>query len=178
MSFVPKGGFAKTAHVPIIEEIAKGMKAAGFNESYLELGIAKGACFNRVAPYFKRSVAVDINDKSRIVNNCSYSFQGTTDEYFNICDEKFDLIFIDANHRIENVKKDFNNSLQCLKPRGIIILHDTYPPTKEFNKHCFNAWRIQYVLSGKSTSGIQFVNLPFYYGLTIVKFHIVEDWWE
>jgi cyclopropane fatty-acyl-phospholipid synthase-like methyltransferase len=171
--------FSKTSHIQIIEEIAKGVQAAGFNQSYLELGIAKGACFNRVAPYFKRSVAVDINDKSRIVNNCSYSFQGTTDDYFKVCDEKFDLIFIDANHHYKFVETDFVNSTKHLKNDGIIILHDTFPPSKEYLQHCHDAWRIQeYIKEYNGGLGeYQYINLPFYYGLTLVKRHKIKSFW-
>ncbi len=171
--------YSKTDHIKIIEEIAKGMKAAGMNGAYLELGIAKARCFNRVAPYFDRSVAVDKTIKSFYhISDAEFQFsfwEDTTDGYFKKHNELFDLIFIDANHDYNNVEKDFCNSLKVLKEDGIIILHDTFPPDEEAVPHCKNAWVIQEFL--KNDKDIQFINLPFYYGLTLVKRHTVNDWW-
>jgi hypothetical protein len=181
--------FSKTAHIQIIEEIAKGMKAAGMNGAYLELGIAKAHCINRVGTHFKNVVAVDINKESLDqVSCCSsivpllFSYEGTTDDFFESYDGmKFDLIFIDANHDYKNVNKDFYNSLKVLKEEGIIILHDTFAPDKESASHCKDAWKIQHYLVVNNVtcvSNLQFINLPFYYGLTLVKRHTTKDWWQ
>lgn len=39
-------------------------------------------------------------------------------------DEKFDLIFIDGNHKYEATKIDYNNSLKLLNPGGFIAFHN------------------------------------------------------
>ena len=164
--------FSKTAHVPIIKEIAKGMEAAGMNGAYLELGIAKGHCFNSIAPHFKIVHAVDINlecyDKVCQVmrKKGSYFHEGTTDDYFEKGNkgQKFNLVFIDANHDFEYVRKDFVNSWNALKDNGIIILHDTYPPNKEYLDHCKDAYKIN-----DFVTWADMVTLPFYFGLTIVR---------
>ena len=44
---------------------------------------------------------------------------------------KYDIIFIDASHNKEAVKKDFLNSVACLNEWGFIILHDIAPATKK-----------------------------------------------
>ena len=36
----------------------------------------------------------------------------------------YDLIFIDANHSYEYVKKDFENYIKLLNPGGVVALHD------------------------------------------------------
>lgn len=41
----------------------------------------------------------------------------------------YDLIFIDANHDYDFVKKDLENSKQLVSKNGIIALHDVYAPT-------------------------------------------------
>jgi len=171
--------YSKTAHIPIIEEIAKGIKAAGNNQRYLELGIAKARCFNRIAPYFEKSYAVDVNFEALLnvsVKTLCVMKCVNTDVFFeqprNI---KFNLIFIDANHAIKNVVADTCHALSVIADEGIIILHDTYAPDEESAPHCKDAWRIQEYL--KSDDSLQYINLPFYYGLTIVKKHVKRKWW-
>jgi hypothetical protein len=41
----------------------------------------------------------------------------------------YDLIFIDANHDYDFVKKDFENSLQMISSHGVIALHDVCAPS-------------------------------------------------
>lgn len=38
--------------------------------------------------------------------------------------ESIDLFFIDASHSYANCKNDFRTALKCIKPDGVIILHD------------------------------------------------------
>ena len=163
--------FSKTAHIPVIEEIAKGLKAAGMNQRYLELGIAKAKCFNVVAPHFNHYVAVDCNQKAfDFINiNRKTQFVGTTDSFFDqflSVYNDFNLIFIDASHKFEQVQKDFDNSWSVLAQNGIICIHDTHSPSKEWNKHCEDAWLIQPYLK---SLGVEYVTLPFYFGITIIR---------
>ena len=46
-----------------------------------------------------------------------------TDYFFENNIEKFDVIFIDADHSYDGVLKDYENSLKCMDS-GYIILHD------------------------------------------------------
>ena len=47
----------------------------------------------------------------------------------------YDLIFIDANHTYEYVKKDFENYIKLLNPGGVVALHDIdCPDFPEINK--------------------------------------------
>jgi len=55
----------------------------------------------------------------------------TSDDFFATNKKKFDLIFIDGDHRIEQVKKDLKNALAHLSKRGIVVLHDCLPVDKE-----------------------------------------------
>ena len=55
----------------------------------------------------------------------------TSDSYFAALDpdEKFDLVFIDGDHRYDFVKKDFENAIKHID-RGYIVMDDYHLPTK------------------------------------------------
>ena len=55
------------------------------------------------------------------------TFTMTSDEFFELTDDKFDTIFIDGLHHVEQVYKDIVNSLSALKDGGTIICHDMNP---------------------------------------------------
>lgn len=52
----------------------------------------------------------------------------STDNFFAINKNKYDIIFIDANHTEPYLSRDIKNSLKILNTNGIIILHDVNPP--------------------------------------------------
>jgi hypothetical protein len=92
-------------------------------KSYLELGISVGECWKEIE--FENKIGIDnwvqIED-NRII-------QSTTDDYFNSLQDsdRFDLVFIDADHEKNQVFKDFCNSYNHLSDNGIILLHDINP---------------------------------------------------
>ena len=51
----------------------------------------------------------------------------TSDEFFLRNNKKFDCIFIDGLHEYTQVKKDIINSVSCLNPNGVILVHDCLP---------------------------------------------------
>tara|TARA_B100000886_G_scaffold289655_1_gene214822 strand:+ start:442 stop:792 length:351 start_codon:yes stop_codon:yes gene_type:complete len=48
----------------------------------------------------------------------------TSDDFFRINKNKFDVIFIDGLHEYQQVVNDIENSLGCLNENGVILLHD------------------------------------------------------
>jgi hypothetical protein len=92
---------------------------------YLELGLYEGETFNLISEIVPNCVGVDVNLKTFQKKGIVY--QQTTDSFFENNKIMFDMIFIDADHSFEQVKKDFENSIKILNPLGIIILHDTDP---------------------------------------------------
>ena len=55
------------------------------------------------------------------------TFLGTSDEFFNQNNEKFDVIFIDGLHHYDQCQADAINSLKCLNKNGFIFFHDFIP---------------------------------------------------
>lgn len=94
-------------------------------QNFLELGLADGVNHKSMLKVVPNCVGVDI--ARRFQGDIPRFYQMTTDEFFEQNTEKFDIIFIDAWHRFDQVKIDFENSLKCLEERGIIFFHDTDP---------------------------------------------------
>ncbi len=51
----------------------------------------------------------------------------TSDEFFKNNKKNFDIIFLDGLHTYEQTIKDIDNSLNYLKEKGVIIIHDCLP---------------------------------------------------
>lgn len=136
-------------------------------QSYLELGVEYSSTIEQIKNLVKRCVGVDIVD---IPNKENIGFYlSTTDDFFDINTEKFDIIFIDANHRFEQVKKDFDNSLKILNKYGIIMLHDTDPIVQELTQdiYCSDSYKIIDYISNNTELNI--ITLPIQEtGLTLV----------
>jgi len=85
---------------------------------YLEIGVGnKSANFNKIKTFFKDAVDP--------VNPCNYLM--TSDKFFENNNLKYDVIFIDGDHKANQVIKDIENSLKSLNENGIILLHDCNP---------------------------------------------------
>jgi len=87
---------------------------------YLEIGLQNAdQNFNHIKAEVKTSV-----DPAPSANatHCM-----TSDVFFQLKNNEYDLIFIDGLHTAEQVKKDFQNALKILSPNGFIVLHDCNP---------------------------------------------------
>lgn len=111
---------------------------------YLELGVYDGQNINEISQFVPNCVGVDT--KIHSIKNPKFTFhQETTDEFFSYNTTFFDLIFIDACHDFENVKKDFDNSIERLRPNGVILIHDTCPVSEKDKEsgYCSDAYKIK-----------------------------------
>ena len=91
------------------------------DHAYLEIGVENGYTFNNV--HFLNKIGVDPDPKFSNKN----IYICTSDEYFEKCINRFDVIFIDGMHLAENVLRDFNNSIQFLNENGSILIDDIIP---------------------------------------------------
>jgi len=130
-----------------------------YDKSYLELGVGNGKNFHAVN--CNRKVGVDINGNG--------TFTGTTDEFFESVDkdEKWDYVFIDANHDIDFVVRDFNNSIKYCS--GWILIHDVLPPSRKYiARHlCSDSFKLLNHFWKTSAFDIFVVDVR--YGLVFVK---------
>lgn len=89
--------------------------------SYLEIGCDRNRTFDAVAAPHKVGVDCRRGGTLRI----------TSDEFFRINRERFDLVFVDGLHLHEQVIRDVENSLACLNPDGCVVIHDCLPKRRE-----------------------------------------------
>lgn len=175
-----KTPFGKNDHVKIIKAIAVGLYDAGVLERYLELGIRKGPCFNEVAPLAKEAYAVDIDDCYKYIkgNKNLIWYRGTTVEFLESHDrnKKFDLVFIDADHKHESSLRDFELVFPLVNDNGLILLHDTYPTCEELisSHYCADTYKTADYIRKNYTpyhpdSQCEIVTLPFYFGVSVVR---------
>lgn len=95
-------------------------------EHYLEIGYGNGANFDKIE--CKGKLATDPNLKNPTKNLVNLS----SDEYFAIVANDYDVVFIDGLHHADQVRKDIINAMKC--NAKAIILHDTIPHSKEIQE--------------------------------------------
>lgn len=126
----------------------------------LQIGTSSGTTVFHMAPILRKIggklVTVDI-DKSPgggtyddpIVRNSKFQTALTksgyedvvevhrngSDVFFEQNKDKFDVIFIDGDHRYEQAKRDFDNSVLCMVHNGTIFLHDIMDRTQKQPRH-------------------------------------------
>ena len=129
------------------------------DRTYLELGVGDAVNFGRINCISKMSV--DINGRGL--------YHGTTDAFFAALPvgEKWDFIFIDANHDYEFVLNDFNHAvLHC---NHWILIHDMIPPSKRFTaqRFCSDSYRLLYFLLTQTAFDVYCLNEDM--GLTFIR---------
>jgi len=91
-------------------------------KSYLEIGIQFCVNWNQIECVKKTGIEPQHNTgDARVV-------KASSDQFFSINQEKFDIVFIDGDHHEDTVYRDIKNSLASLENGGTIVLHDSYPP--------------------------------------------------
>ena len=89
--------------------------------SYLEIGCFADEIFNKIK--IQQKVGVDPVSGGTI--------RKTSDDFFKSNSDKFDCIFIDGLHVMEQTDRDIPNALKHLNEGGIIMMHDCNPPTEK-----------------------------------------------
>ena len=116
--------------------------------TYLEIGVERGV--NLKAININYAIGVDPDPDVHFY----YRYPGcsieTSDEFFERCNMKFDIIFIDGLHHADQVYRDIYNSLRFLNEGGTIVCHDMLPTDKKMQDvpreqsiwtgDCWKAW--------------------------------------
>jgi Methyltransferase domain len=110
--------------------------------NYLEIGVKKGKVFLNVQ--VRKKLAVDpvlkVTTKGKLKSWLKYPYN-IFNEYYGLTSDDFfkfhrdrllrlgglDVVFIDGLHTYEQTWKDVLNSLEYLRPKGVIVMHDCNP---------------------------------------------------
>ena len=167
--------FVEGSHTKVIKVIARGLREIGLANNYLELGVKKGQNFNKIAPFFKKSYAVDIEKKYfKFIkkNNNFHRFCGTTYKFLSEYNgDFFDMVFIDACHTYESSLLDFKTVFPKVSNNGFILMHDTYPPSPKYinKKFCGDCYRTAEWIKKNMLKEVEIVTIPFYFGISIIR---------
>jgi hypothetical protein len=102
-------------HTEIINAL---IKKFGY-KSFLEIGTQNGVNFEKIECAHK--VGVDPDHNSKTIHYM------TSDEFFDINTESFDICFLDGDHNSISAHRDIVNAYCCLNPGGTIVVHDLLP---------------------------------------------------
>lgn len=154
--------------------------------NYLEIGVrAPQACLNRIIAEHKDAV------DPVPMGNGEVNYPIASDEFFELIkghDIKYDIIFIDGLHLYEQVKKDIENSLKHLSPKGTIIMHDCSPPTvhharemyEDYSTPAGSAWNgtvwEAYVENRCANPNITMSVVNTDYGMGVIQFGKQDIW--
>lgn len=114
-------------------EVVQGLLSRHSVPSYLEIGVSTGATFHAVKA--SRKVAVDPVfdfdlEAARASQPEAQYHEVTSDEYFGRIaglSDRFDVIFLDGLHTLEQTLRDFTSAIPFLAPRGVIVIDDVVP---------------------------------------------------
>jgi hypothetical protein len=134
-------------------------------KNYLEIGCYRDLLFSKV----------QVENKVGVDPFCGGTIRLKSDNFFLENKFFFDIIFIDGLHIYNQVRKDLENSLNCLNKDGIIMLHDCLPqnifnqsvPRVDFDIWNGDVWKLIFQIS--ETSDIIFKVLTIDHGICIIK---------
>lgn len=119
----------------LINQIIKEMQYS----KYCEIGYDQGLAHNEIICKYK--VAVDPNPKTVLPGHHVNIM--TSDRFFELNKQKYDIYFIDGDHSAEQVIKDIDNCLNFLTTNGVLFLHDVCPLKEEMTnpRGCGDAYK-------------------------------------
>lgn len=104
-----------------VEMINELIKTFGY-KSYVEIGVySTNLTFDHINA--EKKYGVDPNK----LGHGEATHPVPSDTFFAQNKETFDIIFIDGLHHDDQVQRDIQNSVACLNPGGIILVHDCNP---------------------------------------------------
>lgn len=149
--------------------------------SYLELGSYNCDNIKNIIDSVDLCVGVDIKKPEIEFKHDKYRFFNcSTKDFFNSNKDIFDIIFIDASHKKEDVLSDFFSSYCALKENGLILLHDTYPMSERYLKdgYCSDAYKtIDYIKAVTRDFG-EIVTIPVHPGISIFRKCVRQLYWK
>lgn len=133
---------------------------------YLELGINKGETFREIKCETKCGVDIVVNEY--------VTHHMDTDTFFLNNTEKFDIVFVDADHAYPQSEIDILHSLEILNDNGVILCHDTFPKNmfEQYVLHNYQSIHNQYPQYAEDMLNMTFETYMGLYG----GYYVGEGW--
>ncbi|MBA4384742.1 MAG: hypothetical protein C0410_08400 [Anaerolinea sp.] len=98
----------------------------------------------------------------------------STDELAGLWSEHktpIDLLYIDADHSHEQSLKDFDNFSPFVRPNGLILMHDTFPLSEEYEKLHLSGtvYKTAQHIKKEYREEFEIVTIPYLCGVSIVR---------
>lgn len=135
---------------------------------YIELGLSTDPAILSVGEHCFKAYGVDRKVEKFTIPPNSVILEMTTDQFFASYGptiEAPELVFIDADHSMEQVLKDMRNVAAIAAENCIVCIHDTFPENEAQTApgFCGDSYKLIRSLWGEH------VTLPFPPGLTIMR---------
>jgi len=155
----------------------------GFVPMMFAMGIKDNLSNGRVTFIDPSFVDNHWSDKSKVqswfnnydLNNIDH-YMTTTQEFMNFDKykelSKVDILFIDGMHTKEQAKFDYESFEHLLDNKSIVLLHDSMSNFKSIiygEDKSYNYTVFEYVNILKERKDLQVIDLPFEFGLTLVR---------
>ena len=117
--------------------------------------------------------SVDIKPQKQCKYHANHFYHNTTsDEFMKTFKDNPAVVLIDADHRYESAKKEFDFFFDKLVSGGLIFLHDTMPPHEAFIRDtgCGDVYKLRQELE-RRRKDLDCMTFPYtagYMGLTVV----------
>lgn len=145
---------------------------------YLEIGCQEGWTVRRVSecPSIVHIDAVDPDMHYSTPDPRIELHHMTSDEFFAKCEHLYNIIFVDGDHSEKQVRRDIDNAVKHLTNSGLLLLHDTYPPSKSYTSAdaCGTAYRAIEGLD-EERRDLEVFTFPVTYGLTLIRQFVAPD---
>jgi hypothetical protein len=135
---------------------------------YLELGLWLQPVITDVAQYCEVCYGVDRDIMPDVVPPNATFIRLSTDEFFALVGKTIpppDLVFVDADHRKDQVLTDLKNIEEICAENCIVVLHDTFPSGPEYttDADCSDSYKVPDLMKWEH------VTLPTPPGITICR---------
>ena len=158
-------------------ELIKNIAIMTETNTYVELGTRGFEQINRIVSYVERAIGVDLILRDRWKENMDDRvefYQMATDKYIEGLGFKIpwiDMLFIDADHSYVQSYTDFINFHPHVKPNGIIILHDSYPPEQKYisSSYCGEVYKTAWRIRTEWKEEFEICTIPGSFGVSVIR---------
>jgi len=139
-------------------------------------GVTTGIIYKYASDFERQFYSCDLKKnfdniiKIRKLGKFFTPFKGSSDDFAKQFNKEIAFAFIDGCHRYEFIKRDFEFIYGLLNPGGVVLMHDTLPPSKGHAgpSHCRDAYKLRLELEKREDIEIISWSYPNQVGISMV----------